>query len=379
MPARRQVLASAVAVAVAGCQDSGAQPVRQWPQVHYDAANTGYAPDGELPGDPAISSIPLSDNPVTSAVASENRTILGLEDSHVARDGREGMGGWLARSRDGRRPTGTPAVGDHVYVTERAYRKSVESSLLRALEPDTGMEAWRVEVDDEFVLAPTLVDGTLYVRSERGIHAVDAGDGTVRWSRDAEPFEVQGFNVVRDVAPAVGRVTVYVPGPSGVTAYDAETGEQQWHAPVRKVHASPVFAGDVVLTSGIGTGVTAVDADDGSERWSWEASGTWTSPAVADGTVYATGHGLVALDLDSGDVAWRHEVSSDVFGSPVVVGNSVVVASISRTRAVRREGGLLDDPGDERWSVAAGSTSTPTPVDSGLVIPAGEEKLWTIE
>lgn len=378
MASRRQVLASAAAVALAGCQGSEPRPVERWPQIHFDAANTGYAPGGELPADPATTSTSLPSSPVTSAVTSENRIFFGLDESHVARDQREGTTGWLVRPSAGRRPTGTPAVDDdHVYVTERAYHESVESSLLRALEPESGTESWRVEVDGGFVLAPTLVDETLYVRSERGVHAVDV-DGTVRWSRDAEQFDPQGFNVVRNIAPAVGRGVVYAPDTTGVTAYDAETGEEQWHAPVGEVHAAPTLTGETVLIGGVETGVVAVDADDGSERWSWDGN-TWTSPAVTDGTAYVTGDGLVALDIDTGDVAWRYDVQSDIFGSPVVVGDSVVVTSISRTHALRREGGLLNSAGEQRWSVATGSMSTPTPVATGLTIPAQEEKLWTVE
>lgn len=380
MPSRRQVLASAVAVGIAGCTGSQTRPVQRWPQVHFDAANTGYAPDGELPADPAAASSPLGIYPVTSAVASGDRLVFGLKRGHVAQSLTDDVIGWTVSSLGDRSPTGTPALGDeHAFVTEGSHRGTVESSVLRALELDGASEAWQVTFDDQFALAPTLADGTVFVRSERGVHAVDADDGTIRWSHDAELFEVEGFDVAKDISPAVAGGTAYIPGPSGVTAYDAATGEEQWHAPAEKVRASPTVAGETVLVSGVVSGVTAVDADDGSERWSWKDGGMWTSPAVADGAVYAEGHDLVALGLETGDVKWRSDVRSDVFGSPIVVGNTVVVSSTTHTRALIREGGFLDGPGEERWSVGAGSVFTPTAVDEQLVIPSLEEKLWTIE
>ena len=380
MPTRRQVLTTAGAVAFAGCSEADPGGPLSWPQLHFDAANTGYTPEGSIAAEPTVTSASLTSYPVTSAVTSEGLAFFGLEQGHVARGTTEGTTGWTARPLGERSPTATPAVDDdHVFVTEGTYRGTVESSVLRALERSSGAEAWRVTFDDQFAFAPALSDETLYVRSEAGIHAINANDGTVQWSREAEPFEVEGFDVATDISPAVGNDTVYVPHPSGVTAHDADTGEEHWHAPAQKVRAAPVFAGDVVLISGVRSGVVAVDADTGEAHWSWHDGGMWTSPAVADGTVYATGFNPVALDIETGDVRWEGNVLSDIFASPLVVGDSVIVTSTTETRAFRRDGGVLRKAGETRWRVGPGSMFTPTPVDNQVLVPSLDATLSVID
>lgn len=373
MPTRREVLGSAAAVGTGGCMGLRSNPssTSMWPQVHYDAANTGYAPSGALPDEPEATSFPLDDHPVTSAVASGRQIVFGLPSRHVARRTAEDGTGWVARPLKDRSPTGTPALGDdHAYVAEGSYSASSDdTALLRAIDLESGAEAWQVAFDDRFVLAPTLHEGTLYVRSETGVHAVDAGDGSRHWSVDREPFAVEGFDVAKDVSPAVTQGSVYVPNPSGVSAHDRANGEERWQVPAEKVRASPVEADGTVLVSGVSSGVTAVDAETGSKRWTWQDGGMWTSPAVAEDTVYATGFDLSALDLKSGRERWRYDVRGDVFASPIVVGETVVVASLTSTSGLVREGGILENRGGERWSTGRGSVFTPAVDTRDLVLP----------
>ncbi|MDG5819763.1 PQQ-binding-like beta-propeller repeat protein [Natronococcus sp. A-GB7] len=104
------------------------------------------------------------------------------------------------------------------------------------------------------------VDGTVYLRTGAGVHALDDSEGSVAWT--AEGLGADG-------TPAVADDTVYVGGEE-LTALDADSGEVRWTADL-----------------------------EGGES---------TSPTVADGTVYLVADGeLLAVDAADGDVEWRRE------------------------------------------------------------------------
>ncbi len=89
--------------------------------------------------------------------------------------------------------------------------------------------------------------------------------------------------------------------------------------------------------------VAAYDADTGEVRWNrTDLSGTDGSPTIANGTLYVSSDavtdtdyvrnesgtpGLYALDPKTGDTKWRSN-ASEVWGHPVVVGDTVYVIGV---------------------------------------------------
>ena len=169
--------------------------------------------------------------------------------------------------------------------------------------------AWRAfEADGKIWSAATVSNGTLYFGTlEHTVYAVDAADGTERWS-----FEVGGAVVG---SPLVMGGTVYVGTlDRNIYALDAATGEQKWQ-----------FTGD---------------------NWFWAA-------LVSDGrTIYAAtlGGTVYAIDL-TGQKVWSSpaEVSGPVLAAPTILSNSLIVATDAKQV---HQLNLLD--GREEWSIGVG-------------------------
>ncbi|MFU8868907.1 PQQ-binding-like beta-propeller repeat protein [Natronococcus sp.] len=107
-----------------------------------------------------------------------------------------------------------------------------------------------------------VADGdTVYLRTEGGIHAVDAATGTRRWV--CEGIQARG-------TPTIGEDAVYVAGDQ-LTAIDADSGEVRWreHLGEDASTSEPVAAFDSVYLTVDGT-LYAVAAADGSCRWTHE-------------------------------------------------------------------------------------------------------------
>jgi outer membrane protein assembly factor BamB len=57
--------------------------------------------------------------------------------------------------------------------------------------------------------------------------------------------------------------------------------------------------------------------------------GFWATPALGDGMVYVASHTgrLLGVEADSGDVAWEEEIAPHSWSSPVIVDDTLVVAT----------------------------------------------------
>lgn len=176
--------------------------------------------------------------------------------------------------------------------------------------------------------APTVVQDRVYVGGRNRLWAIDANDGSVRWTYDPQHQGSDG-----DVLTvAVSEGTVFAGTDHGrVVAVDAETGTEQWRRQVGgsdkghsegkadriwslTVTGGTVFAGeDGVL--GETPRLHALDAKSGADRWDYclgPESGINSRqpppPPVADGTAYMIGtNELVALDTKTGEVEWKRD------------------------------------------------------------------------
>lgn len=83
--------------------------------------------------------------------------------------------------------------------------------------------------------------------------------------------------------------------------------------------------------------------------------GIWATPALGDGYLYAATHPgeLLVVDTATGEVVWRDEIGFNAWSSPVIVDETLVVATCSgELRAYS-----LADPAEPRleWTAATGS------------------------
>jgi outer membrane protein assembly factor BamB len=250
---------------------------------------------------------------------------------------------WQAPLRSS--PNAPPAVrGDHVVVTAR---RSPQRGRIVCFHGRYGEEDWLFDVDARLTAPPTIDAGVAYVPDWAGrVHALSVSDGSGRWSRRVGD---DGHAPTFSEPVAVHDGVLYVgsrAGTTGVTALDADTGEERWHRSTAAVMAGPVVHGDrvVVRTRQL---VVAFDAD-GTRRWSFNLRDQGVDTmAVDDRHVYVpTRDRLHAIDR-RGETAWTHEPADGRVGRPTVVGDSVVVRG--RDSLV----GLSRDTGEERWAVSA--------------------------
>jgi outer membrane protein assembly factor BamB len=202
----------------------------------------------------------------------------------------------------------TPAVaGDTVYVGSI-------SGTVHALDAADGTERWSSTVGDAVFAAPTVVDGTVYVggivttdgegpiekadgdeiaqnRETTGVlAALDAATGDQAWRADLDRLVV--------TSPALADGTVFVPQWDGpLYAHDAASGDREWFAPIENVQeGAPVVVDDTVLA--VGATVRAFTAADGRTRWRYRSdNGVDVTPAVADGVVFVGDHDGVLTAL----------------------------------------------------------------------------------
>ncbi len=177
----------------------------------------------------------------------------------------------------------------------------------------------------------------VYVTSGNGfVIALNAADGFKEWSFEA------GERIW--AAPAVAGGTVFVGSfDKKLYALDAESGEKRWEfATGGTIATTPAVADGIVYFGSFDRHLYAVDAATGQERWRFPAEGQdgpkgwfWARPVVHDGIVYAPNlDGKVyAVDAVSGSSLRVYDLGLPISSSPVVVGDSIIVAASATSRS----------------------------------------------
>ncbi|MFU8867299.1 PQQ-binding-like beta-propeller repeat protein [Natronococcus sp.] len=193
------------------------------------------------------------------------------------------------------------------------------------------------------------VDGTAYLRTGTGVHALEDADGSVAWT--AEGLGAAG-------TPAVADDAVYVGG-EALTALDAASGEIRWTTDLEGGESTSPTVVDGTVSLVADGELLAFDAADGSLEWRRESvalereSGTGMPEiddatvsfaavplAVANGSVYAAvGEGVgadgtagfAALDAGTGETEWTYweQWQWDPHGHVMATADRVYTGSIA--------------------------------------------------
>lgn len=259
------------------------------------------------------------------------------------------------RSRWDRYGSSVLADGVRLFVASRDRH-------LYALDPGTGRELWRVAAGDLMTATPARWRDLLFFADYGGkVQAVDAKDGTPRWSYDAR-LPVAGDLTV----DAAGRVLVGSRS-YDLIALDAATGKELWkhYYWFSWIESPPVVRGTTVYTgSSDGVGVYALDAATGARRWKAPVPGwAWARPAVDERLVVAGTVGvgpwpgvrsgsLAGIERQSGALLWLHvdppgaetlatKAEWGFAAGPVLVGGTVYAADLAgRVVAIESAPGL---------------------------------------
>lgn len=318
---RRQLLGSLGGIVAMGAattrtvagQESDEQS-EQWPQIHYGPGHTGSAsevtpPSGELQtgwrSDPGSS--------LTAPIVADGKVFVG-GDGVYAFDAESGLGEWHFEA-DG--STGVAYSDGFVYA--------VSGGALRAIDAETGDSLWSHAVPENFsgASAPTVADGGVFVcwgiddGDGSQIYRFDPTSGDVVWETDDEEIGLLSQT------PLVADGLVVTGSNEGLWAFDAETGERQWHVD-HGTDGPPTYADGLVVIHDL-DGLVAIDPSIGSVRWErYDFDGrVYTAPAFADGTLYTGSSQLHAIDSTTGETDWTAGIS--INGCVAVTDESVVV------------------------------------------------------
>lgn len=385
---RRQFLIAGGVTGLSGCvgRSTSGTSTFDWPQFGRTEAKTSAYPNAELDvSDGSASwSSPVGGGIVTSLVTADGSVLFGTSGGISAYDGQVGDRQWHAPLSE--TPTGTPAVSRGTVVataTENPGDQTVSGAIISAFDVSSADLLWQLELEDsEYIFSPTVTANWVLVRTIGRLLAVTPDSGIIEWELTGLPkFEDPANTNLTDLSPAVSESVVYVPNPGGISAYDVEREEIAWNRELPKIRSSPAVAGAQVFASSVSSGIYVLDASTGDVEWHWSGTGCWTTPVITQDTVYATANGmLIALDRSDGTKRWEFDIHGDVYGTPLVVGDTVVAGSIGWTAvAVDTRSGILQSPGKREWVFTGyGTRTTPAAADGRLYVPDGNQSLVAI-
>ncbi len=237
---------------------------------------------------------------------------------------------------------GFPVYGTALVEDDAIYVVS-DGGFLHRLDRRDGREVWRHELDDgrqRRVLPhpsvfdwdwqaprPVLADGVVYAGGAGGVlHAIDAENGQTHWT-----FAVEG-RIRHGVAVDAGQV--YLAAEAGtIHALSRVDGKERWHYALGGHAAADLLVHDgKVYASGRNARLHAIDATSGARVWKLNFWTSWidSTPVIADGTLYVGSSDMrriSAIDPSSGHVLWRTEVQGQSWGTPLVLGDRLVVGT----------------------------------------------------
>jgi len=198
------------------------------------------------------------------------------------------------------------------------------TGLLRGFDATTGTQVWTRQLSGQaFTSPPSAMGGTIYVGGVSTFYAVNAQDGTIKWSTPNAGGDHS--------SAAVTTGGIYVSySCNNAFALSPSTGAIIWHhtstcfggggrTPVfynGRVYIRDLALGNLALDSGIGIPVAEFSAQP--------------APAFHGSTgFYLTVSTLEARDINSGTLKWSFTGDGTLSSAPIVVNGFVYVGSVS--------------------------------------------------
>jgi len=238
---------------------------------------------------------------------------------------------------DGRYYQLTPALdGDTLFVDNL-------DGTVGAVDADTGQKKWVVNLRTRLTSGMGAGQGLVFGGTDRGeVYALQQATGALVWKTPVSSEVL--------AAPVVAGALVLVKGEDDtVTALDAKTGAKKWsynqQTPnlILRGGSSPQVAGNLVVVGFASGELTALKLQTGSQVWKGPIALPQGSSdienmvdindniVIRDGVIYAATYqgNVAALALNTGQILWRHKLSS--YAGLAVGGQNIYVADADDT------------------------------------------------
>lgn len=236
------------------------------------------------------------------------------------------------------------------------------------------IKPWRTDLKRWLEVPPKVVGDSIYSASRHHqVQALDAKDGTVRWTTDCSDQILEApYLVGEDTVLVQGRTTEDV---GSFVGLDAKTGAVKWNrdfSPRWKYHDIPLQDGPVVVQRSSLTSdkdepmLMGLSPDTGEPLWSLHSSAkSWGIPvAGSDKRLFLEVRGetesVMAVDGSSGEILWNEP--GGIWGQPRPLGDGVLLAT--REGVTLRQG----ESGEVSWSHQQALTREPWFTEESVVL-----------
>ncbi|USZ71925.1 PQQ-like beta-propeller repeat protein [Natronosalvus halobius] len=238
-----------------------------------------------------------------------------------------------------------PLVDDGLYAGYGDDAIGSGSGRLHALDLD-GTERWTLDTGSVYH-QPRLWNGTIYVGSDDGnVWAVDAESGDTVWSKSVDG---EDDHPVDPRVEAVADGVVYVTKYGEFLAFEADTGDEQWHHDlgddrVRTFHLADDGDGTTDPEAIYYSTYDAVGRlTNGESDWTTTLESAVAVHALEDDSLVVTfGYAIGVLDPADGNLRWS--IEREEKGSLALTADGILLATDENEVSLRS----LD--GSERWT-----------------------------
>jgi outer membrane protein assembly factor BamB len=224
------------------------------------------------------------------------------------------------------------------------------------LRPPRGTIRWAFEKPEPYGFAGlSFGAGIIIGDGEEFIYGLEPHDGRLRWKIES-PGTAYSFRTTTGV-----RDMVYATDRKGIVALDATTGSIRWE----QKGAEVLTAGETVLlgkTAGLrnkgGGELFGIDLDTGDTRWRYPIPDTVTQLAVSEGLLHVGfSESLTTFEASSGAIRWAMPWPTDYsLGGLSTYGDALISAQPDRLMALDAATGQV------RWTVPFDGSKYAAPV-----------------
>jgi eukaryotic-like serine/threonine-protein kinase len=267
-------------------------------------------------GGPPLWRVPTGGRVRSGPVVAAGVVYMGSDDKNLyAVEAASGSPRW-------RQGTGAEPGWSSPALTGGAVFIGSDDGRLHAFDAADGRPRWQL-VRKGVIWGPTAGEGIVYFGCETGLYAVAASDREELW-------HIRTTTTAH--RPTVSDGVVYFGDAEGnLYAVDAAQGTERWTKRIsqERVWTKPAVQDGVVYVGADDHRLHARRASDGSEFPSFPTgAGLRSSPVVADGVVYVGSGDGYLYAVSAGNVGrWRLRVSGYVWSSPAVGDGTVFVGS----------------------------------------------------